>query len=152
MYTASRMQNMVQLHKRNIFFEWFYDCLVFLLLGLSASRAPSKGPLYYQLWQWNPKGAKMSYRRHKIKPWNARFFIFVTLIFVRQNGKNCHGTLVCLTGVECTSVDTIFLFVFKKYMGKWFLALVGLTIVKGRNLLIFLFRNTVYPTPWNGPC
>ena len=48
MVTASRMQNMVQIHKKNVYFvtrKCFLLFLLFLLLlGLSASRAPSEGP------------------------------------------------------------------------------------------------------------
>ena len=49
------------------------------------------------------------------------------------NGKICHGTLVGLTHVKHTSADA-FLLVFNEKLKKLFLALVGLTRVKGTSV------------------
>ena len=45
MYTVSRTQNMVQIRKKHAYFVTIcFRYFSFLLLGLSASRAPAEGP------------------------------------------------------------------------------------------------------------
>ena len=60
------------------------------------------------------KGAKVSKRYSKIKPWSVRKISFSTVSFVRQNGKNGHGTLFGFTMVKGASAENFFYFRAKK--------------------------------------
>ena len=84
----------------------------------------------------------MSKTNHKITPCSVR----VVSLF-----KNGHGALVSLTNVKGTSVENFFSFF--DYLGgkKWFLAFVGLTSIKGANVLNKVANKTVRFPSWGSP-
>ena len=56
MFTASLMQNMVQIRKKNMYFatKLLFGILEKVLLGLSASRAPTVGPSFIRKTAYQP--------------------------------------------------------------------------------------------------
>ena len=83
---------------------------------------------------WSQKGNKRVPNDADIAPKSSlgafEFLVFVCVVF-RLNCKNDHGALVGLTNVKGTRGEILCL---KNINGKWFLTLVGLTLVKGRSV------------------